>query len=318
MTTTALTSESLAAELKAVRRGLALHHPGLGSRIGPALREACQVADTDPPETVRTKVVIRLRDLATTLPGELSVAALAALGLHPEVRNLPQLQERVDWLAGHLRRDVRTARRRVDEACAMLAETVAVARTVRRGNARSGGWYVETAQSALLLDVDTPTALERRVIVAEHDGIDSLVIARTVPPVGSATPDQQAQVIFGGVLGVKEWETASRFRLVLDLPVTLRAGDRHELCILWRHPPGQPMRQHYAYTPMLRCDHFDLHVRFDRARPPAHVWRVNEAFPRDLDDPPADRDLLAPDRSGEIHLEFRDLAPGHGYGARWD
>ena len=35
-----------------------------------------------------------------------------------------------------------------------------------------------------------------------------------------------------------------------------------------------------------------------------------DAFHRDLDEPPRDRDEIQPDRAGEIHLEFRDLAPG--------
>lgn len=313
-----MTSEAINAELKLVRRGLGLYHPGLGARIGPALREACGVVDNDPAETVRSKVATRLRDASTALPGELSTAALAALGLHPEVRGLQQLQERVDWLAGRLRRDVRTARRRVDEACAMLAEIVAVGRTTRRTGGRAGGWYVQTAQTAMLLDTDTPTAVERQVVVAEHDGVDSLVLSRTVPPAGAANPDAHAQVLFGGVLGVKEWETSTRFRLVLELPVTLRAGDRHEYAIVWRHPYGEPMRPHYAYMPMVRCDHFDLHVRFDRGRPPERVWRVNDAFPRDLDEAPADRDLMELDRSGEVHAEFHELAAGHGYGVRWE
>ena len=314
---TPVTSESLAAELKLVRRGLGLYHPGLGSRLGPGLREACGVTESDPPETVRSKVITRLRDASATLPGDLSLSALAALGVHAEVRTLPQLQDRVDWLAARLRRDTRTARRRVDEACAMLAEIVAAGRSSRGNTSRAGGWYVETAQSALLLDGETPAALERRTIVAEHDGIDRIVLARTVPPTGSGSGDVVPQVLFGGVLGEKQWETASRFRLELELPVTLRAGDRHEMCILWRQQPDRPMRPHYAYTPMLRCDHFDLHIRFDRRALPERVWRVNDAYPRDLDDPPADGDRLEPDRSGEIHLEFHDLAPGYGYGARW-
>ena len=34
--------------------------------------------------------------------------------------------------------------------------------------------------------------------------------------------------------------------------------------------------------------------------------------------PPPDRAGTSRDRPGSPHVEFRDLAPGHGYGARWD
>jgi hypothetical protein len=246
------------------------------------------------------------------------MALLVSLGAYPDVRGLAKLEERVDWLAARLNRDVRTARRRMDEAARMVADHLAAGRRARRDTLPTTGWHIVTAQSVMLLDTDVPTSIERRVVVAEHDGLDQLVLARSVPPAaGGEPPDIHPQMLFGGVLGLKQWDTGSRFRLVLDLPVTLRAGDRHEYSILWRNPPDRPMRPYYVLTPMLRVDHFDLYVRFDRDKPPDRVFRVADAFHRDLDEPPRDRDEIEPDRSGEVHLEFQDLAPGHGYGARW-
>lgn len=315
---TALTPEVLVGELKTARRGRGLYHPDIDSRIGPGLRLACGISDTDLSATIRSKVISRLRDAAGTLPGELSVAALAALGIHPEVRDLSQLQDRVDWLAERLRRDVRTARRRVDEACALLAESAAAGRTAGRPGRRPGGWYVESFHAAVLLDTDTPSALERRVVVAEHDGIDQLVLGWSVPRVGEGEHGLQAQVLYGGVLGgAPARDTSTRFRLVLALPVTLRAGDRHEYSILWRIPPDQPTRPHYVYIPANRCDYFDLRVRFDREKLPEQIWRVTDSFHRDLDENAPDSDLVTIDRAGELHLQFDDLMPGHGYGIRW-
>jgi hypothetical protein len=309
------TAETLTAELKLIRRGLGVYHPNLARRLGPGLREVCGITDDEP--ELRTKVITRLRDAAGTLPPELGIALLVSLGAYSEVRGLAKLEDRVDWLAARLNRDVRTARRRMDEAARMVADHLAAGRRARRDTLPTSGWHIVTAQSVMLLDTEVPTSIERRVVVAEHDGLDQLVLARSVPPADAGTPDIDAQMLFGGVLGLKEWDTGSRFRLVLNLPVTLRAGDRHEYSILWRNPPDRPMRQHYVFTPVLRVDHFDLHVRFDREQPPARVFRVADAFHRDLDEPPRDRDEIEPDRSGEVHLEFQDLAPGHGYGARW-
>ena len=255
MTSAPATSESLLAELKAIRRGLGLYQPDLAARLGPGLREACGVADQDPAETVRRKAVTRLRDAAAMLPGDLSVSALAALGLHPEVRDLARLQDRVGWLAARLRRDVRTARRRMDEACGMLAEMAAAAEAGRR----TGGWHLATAQAMVVLDAGAPYAVERRVVVAEHDGIDQLVLLRSVPPDAAGQPDAagpadvQAQVLFGGLLGTRQWDTATRFRLVLHLPVPLRAAaGRTPDWSQWLPPSRRPHRRARDATASLR------------------------------------------------------------------
>ena len=309
-----ITTDSLTAELKVVRRGLGLYHPDLVGRLGPGLRTVCRTDAADP--DLRGKVITTLREAAATLPADLSTAVLAALGIHPETRQLPKLEDRTGWLARRLNRDARTARRRMDDACAMLAEHLAAGRRGGPG-AASLGWYIETGQTAMLLDTDVPTAIERRIVVAERDGIDQLVLVRSIPWSGGARPEMHGQVLFGGVLGMREWESASRFRLVLELPRTLRAGDRHEYSVLWRQPPDVPMRPHYVFVPVLRVDHFDLHVRFDRAALPEKVWRVADAFHRDLDEDPRERDEIPVDRCGEVQVEFGSLAPGHAYGARW-
>ena len=311
-----VTAESLVAELTQVRRGLGLYHPDLDRRLGPGLREVCRVAGTDPAE-LRSLVVSRLRDAAAALPPDLSTAVLVGLGVHPETRSLHQLQERVDWLADRLRRDNRTARRRMDQASRMLAEQLAAGREQRRRRP-SSGWYIETAHSTFVLDGGPPTVLERRTVVAEQDGLDRLVLSRTIPPPSDRErPEPFTQILYGGRLSRPEWDSATRMRLVLDLPAPLRAGDRHEYAIVVQQPADEPMRPYYVLFPVLRVEHFELRVRFDIAALPGGVWRVDDAFHRDLDEPPRDQDKIVPDRAGEVHQRFQDLAPGHGYGVRW-
>src|SRR5215213_6430829 len=120
-------AEQLFEELKAVRRGPGLHHPGIDQRIGPALRTVCGVEPTDAASVVKTKTIDRLERAADGLPAELSLSVLVALGIHPEVLEQPRLQDRVAWLAARMKREVRTARRRMDEACARLADTLSKA-----------------------------------------------------------------------------------------------------------------------------------------------------------------------------------------------
>jgi hypothetical protein len=314
-----VSAEVLAAELKAARRGRGLYHAGIAGRIGPAMRAAFGVQAGDVPSVARAKVIRRVRDGSRGLPEELRLAVLAALAIHDEVRDLILLQDRVTWLAVRIRRDVRTARRRIDEGCERLAEIVAGGPDGRRSARLAGdGWYVESYHAAVVLDSGPPMTIERRVVVAERDGLDQLVLPWSLPRVETASDvhDLHVRALYGGRLVRKERESDSRFRLVLTLPRALRAGQTHEYGLLIEVPPDQPMRTHYVYVPVTRCDHFDLRVRFGNA-PPGRVWRVADAFHRDVDERRLDTDLLTVDRVGEVRVQFSEIALGHGYGIQW-
>ncbi len=164
------------------------------------------------------------------------------------------------------------------------------------------------------------SAIERRGIVAERDGIDRIAALITLPkdPTDRTGPhDLLMEVLYGATLVSKEHDTDSRFRFVLKLPTPLRAGERHEYGLLFRVPRNQLMRTHYVFTSPRRCDSFDLRIRFDPRRLPERIWRVEELFHRDVDDRRPSQDLLTVDPVGELHLRFSDLKPGFGYGAQW-
>ena len=71
-------------ELNELRRGRGLDAADLHQRIGPGLREACEITAADQPAAARQKLVLRLTELCGRLPADLRLAALAALGLHEE------------------------------------------------------------------------------------------------------------------------------------------------------------------------------------------------------------------------------------------
>jgi hypothetical protein len=314
-------SDPLADEVKAIRRGRGLHHAAIEARVGPMLRRACGVLPGDPPPVVRTKVIERLGNAAEGLPRELSLAARAALGIHPDTYELLQLQDRVEWLARQLRRDVRTARRRIDEACVRLAERLAASTAGPTRGRRGPGWYVSDFHLVVLLDGDEPVTIERREIVAEWDGLDEIMLAwslrATDSPAGSLT-DLGLRPLYGGQLAQPEEASGSRMQVALRLPRPLRATERHEYGVLTRLPSTVAMQRHYAYTPATRCDHFHLRVRFDAERAPERIWRVADAFHRDLDERTTEGESLQLDRCGDLELEFEELLPGHGYGLQWD
>jgi hypothetical protein len=314
-----VSAEQLATELKAARRGRGLYHAGITGRIGPAMRATFGILDTDVPSDARGKVIRRVQEGSRRLPEELQLAVLGALGIHKDVRDLMLLQDRVRWLAGKMLRDDRTARRRIDEGCERLAEILVGGQDGRRSGRASGdGWYVESFHATVVWDEAAPMTVERRVVVAERDGIAELALQWSLPRAGAEgdSHDLHVRALYGGTVVRQERASDSRFRLGLTLPRPLRAGETHEYGVLIQLPPDQPMRTHYVYFPATRCDFFDLRVRFG-AVPPDRVWRISDAFHRDLDEFRLDEDIIVVNAVGEVHVQFSEMAVGHGYGIQW-
>lgn len=314
-------SAKLVAELKTLRKGRGVLVAQIGERVGPALRELSGVAEGTNVAELRRRLSERLENLASVLPDDLRIAAMVALGLHPEAR-LPFYQERIRWLADYLQRDERTARRRADEAIDQLAELAAAPGTPSTADHVSGAedWYVAELRCRMVLDREVPETFEIRRITAIRDGVTEIPLSLTLPrdPVDpNGSHDLIAEVIYGGTLVRRERESASRFGFVLELPRPLKRYESAEFVLRYYLPPGQRMRPHYVLAARRRCDLFDLRVRFDKDRLPRRIWRVTEAFHRDLDEGAARGEPLTLDAAGEIHVEFRNLKPALSYGAQW-
>jgi hypothetical protein len=318
-------------ELKTLRKGRGMNAPRITDQLGPALRTLAAVDPADAPGAVRQKVAGALAGLADSLPGDLALAARAALGLHPEAQQ-PFLADRVQWLAEKLQRDVRTARRRVDLGLAAMAEQATVsAYGIPSPRAPLGSirttpepgeepWYVREFRAVLRLDQPSPEAIEQRVVVANRDGLDHLDALITIPrdrATGTGSHDLLVEVLYGVTIVSRERVTGSRFKFGLKLPHPLDEGEPHEYGLLFRLPADQPMRTHYVYRTHRRCDAFDLRIRFDPERIPTEVWRVYEWYSGDLEDDTAPRDPVDVDSTGELHLVFHRLRQGLGYGAQW-
>ncbi|HEY3606411.1 MAG TPA: hypothetical protein VGL06_02875 [Pseudonocardiaceae bacterium] len=309
-------SGELASELKTLRKGRGLQAPRLADQVGPMLRALCGIGENESAASIREKLTRQLLILASGLPEDLRHVVTTALALQPDVQH-QFLRERVQSLAEQQRRDVRTIRRRMDEGFELLAEIAA--RPVEdqpQGTAR--GWYVERIEAIMRLDKTTPETYERRRIVSEADGLDMLQPTQTQPR-NPADPehDLNVEAHFGVRLLGKRKVTGSRFAFHLGLPEPLSIGQKHEYGLIIRVPPSQPMQPHYVMFPERRCDEFELRIRFDLDRLPNQIWRVEEVFHRDVDDNQPSANLLTIDGVGEVHLSFRNLLPGHGYGAQW-
>ncbi|MGH3167519.1 MAG: hypothetical protein ACRDN0_16725 [Trebonia sp.] len=312
------------AELRRLRKGRGMSASDLDQRVGPLLREfAGTAADADQGE-VRRVLSGALVTGAGSLPDELRTAVLASLGLLPEVRFMAHFGDRVSWLAAHLRRDARTAQRRIDDAEQLLAEAITARRRQAGGRgggraARDDGWYLESLAAVLLMDGAAPEAVERRRIVATRADLEEVTVALDVPRgPGQGRLSVEATVVYGGSLERREEPSRSRTHFVIRLPARLQPGDSHEYEIRLRLPPGEGMRPHYVFTPERRCDLFDLRVRFDPGRLPAWIRRVDGETVRMFDESatPGGGDVVI-DASGEARVRFTAPSMYLGYGLQW-
>jgi len=315
-----VSAADLVAELKLLRRGRGIPAPQLAERAGPALRAVCRIDEDDENAEIRRKIGDCLTEWAASLPADLRVAVLAAFALHEEARN-PFYQDRVHWLASKLERDDRTARRRIDEGIEQLAE-VAIASTseAEAGEASypSKSWHTEDLRVTLALDQPVPEVFEFRRIVADADDIVELDLALTLTDSayrGESIGDEELRVdIFhGGRLTGRVMESSDRIGLALRLPEPLHKRSRHELGLRYRGEFKQP---HFVCVPRHPVDLFDLHVRFPLPMP-VEVVQLDRVFQDDASDEATRGVSLTPDASGEIHVQFRRLAPGFAYGVRW-
>lgn len=306
----------LASELKTLRKGRGLQAPRLADQVGPMLRQLCGVGENESAASIREKLTKHLRILANGLPEDLRLVVTTALALQPDSRQ-QFLRERVQSLAEQQRRDVRTIRRRMDEGFELLAE-IAARPPADQPRGTVLGWYNERFEAILRLDKDTPECFERRRIVAELEGLETVQQSITMPRNGPDTDDHDlyCEPLFGVTLVGRHRKPGNRFAFDLALPRTLSIGQKHEYSLLLRVPSSQQMRTHYVVFPDRRLDEFELRIRFGLGREPAAIWRVEEVFHRELDEQQP-RPMLKVDRVGEVNLLFRNLLPGHGYGAQW-
>src|SRR5215211_473616 len=106
--------DALAAEFRYLRKGRAFRHPELLDRLGPQLRALCRVTPDDGVAVARRKTRETVETLLRNESRETSVTVLAVLALHQEA-DQRDLTARERWLAGQLKCQERTVRRRVDE-----------------------------------------------------------------------------------------------------------------------------------------------------------------------------------------------------------
>ena len=288
-------------------------------RTGLTLRTLSGIADAPSEHEARRRLVTYLCDLADELPEDLCLAFRVGLALHEDVQ-YRFLEERMVWLATKLDRDVRTARRRVDEAI-RSAETMRAISVSSDDSYALDGWYLERFRTLLYLDGAQPTAIEERKVVARHDFLSEVIVSTSIPCPAGVAPERHSAnltILYGGSLDRVERPSNTYFRYFVRLPQPLRRGQSHEIGVSVTIPADQPINPRYALQPLRRCDEFDLRIRFGAGNRLTRVWNL-AGVPRGMaDDFAAASAHVSLDEAGEIHLNYQRLLVGLVYGARWE
>ena len=313
-------SAPLASQLSDLRKGRGLLEPNLRRRLTPQLVALCRIEDGDDLPTVRDKIVTTVSDLLTQAPAEVRRAVLVSLAAEPAAQ-FPTLTGRRDWLAGTVPCDVRTVRRHEDRGFALAAARAGGRLLSPVPTPRQGGsdWYFNRFRAILRLNGRTPELIEERRIVAVRDELAEIVAALSIPESPGSVNHRpvEADILYGARIVATEYPTTSHFRFVLSLPHPLGRGQTHDYGIRFRVPEGRQMLPHYAIVPLAPCEAFEVIVKFNPARMPAEVWRLDGVAPRILDSDRPTPDVLRPDGVGEIRLELTELKQGLGYGMAW-
>jgi len=291
----------------------------LRERLGPTLRTLAGIDTEAGLLDARRQLIGFLSELAAGLPTDLRTAFTAALALNDDVQHR-YFEERMQWLARWLDRDVKTARRRADEAIRFAAESLNIGSDDDVDRYPYGDWYLARLRTVLRLDVAQPSAVEERTIVAARDDLAEVILSTSIPrPAGVDGGEQAAEVavLYGGTLTKADWSTASYLTYTIRLGRSLRRRESTELGVCVTIPPGQPFNPRYSFQPLRRCDEFDLRIRFGESAGARRVWRIS-GLPRGMiDDFAAPEALIAPDAAGDIHMNFKHPQVGLAYGARW-
>ncbi len=309
-------------ELSQLRRGHGLHAVDVLARVGAKLRQLVGITEQTPAGEARQLLTEQLSTMVAALPPDLALAVQAAFGLAP-ASQARFLRERMQWLAGQIHRDPRTASRRVDAGLALLAERIVsgTGEVASPGNVFApDGWYVERLRATYLLVSDPVQLLETRRIVSTQAGLERITVSWSVPSAadGRPRPELAADIHYGGRL-VKNEELSSPIYWSGDLllPRPLDVGQSHEYQVQVRTLPRGEMLPYYVLSPVRRVDEFDVRVKFDVSDRPRRVWALNGLPYRMVDERRPSAELLELDAVGEVVRRFGHLRPGLSYGIQW-
>jgi hypothetical protein len=316
--------EELQRELAQLRRGHGVHAPDVLFRVGPHLSALCGIGPHTPVGQARQLLVRRISERVTALPPDLRTAVRAAFGLEPASQSR-FLRERMEWLGQEIRRDPRTAVRRVESGLALLAEQMVLQPTPApasfvESRFAPDGWFIDVLRAAVSLHVDPVLLLETRRIVATRDGLDRVTASWSIPRIDRTTEPRAITVamMYGGeLIQDPDTSTPAYWSGTIRLPQPLERGEHHEYQVQVTSLPRAMLSPYYVLSPHRRCDEFELRAKYDPLAAPERIWRLDGVPFRMIDEAIEFGAPLAVDTVGEVVVRFRNLRQGLSYGLQW-
>ncbi|GAA3039242.1 hypothetical protein [Actinokineospora globicatena] len=307
----------LGEELRAVRKGLGLYQTTLPAVAGPVLLDIAGATATDPPGTVRDKLVATVRGLITRLPEGRQELARAVFGLDNPGNT--GYMERLVEQGRTADRDLRTMQRRANEVVYLLAELACVYTPAAAASVDTVPWHTKRLDVRLVLRGDDVEVFETRRVVSHEPDLVDVAHSISVGQSGQARgPVDLAALgideISGGEVRSPRMVSADRVAFTLRPPAPLGPGDEHDFFFRIRATDIAPF---YCCTPEFDCERFSLNIRFEPHRRPTRVWRINGEFSKEAADPTPTRATLQVDDTGEVRTDFTNLRPARSYGIGW-
>lgn len=318
------TAAELYGDLRSLSKGFGIHDPQVRRKVGAALRSVCRISDATPHAEARTRLVETLEPMCTALPNadpllKLPLVARVALAIEEGYED-QRLGERQQTLAARRHCDVKTVRRRCDYAFQMISSHLARHLKTGGGHSQPEEWYLDRFRVFLRLDKGAPVAREERTVISTVDSLTQIANALSVP----RHADERVELLrvdieieYGGRLIEVEQPTPEYFLHYVELARPVSRGRAHTYSRVVRLPPGQKMVPRYVFRPLHPCSTFDLRVRFDLDALPSAVWMIPAVSEGIYRANRPGRELIRPDRLGEIHVTFENPHIGLGHGIGW-
>lgn len=296
--------EEVAAELAHLERNRGLQTGDLSGHVGPRLAQLTGFSAARG-DTARQSLMRQLVRATQDLPPDLRFVFLRACATRPD--DPPTLQRRLESGAAVIDRSPRVARRRLDEANALVAAKLVA-------SADDAGWFLGALRASVDFREPQPVYRATHTLVVTSPALSRVSEKISLPGVGTDVTPEFA------VSGHARHESARRihqqtWEFWLELDRTYVCGELveyHTALRLDRRRDAPPMS---VMAPRRDCWKFSTTVNLGGLAD--QVWILDGVTPPTVTDEEPSGPLIDPESEPVPTAEFANLTPGLVYGLRW-
>jgi hypothetical protein len=301
-----LEKDPLTHELARMHRGRGLRSPDLDQLVGTRLRHALGLSSG---QLTPTEVLDRMRDAIATLPPDLQVVFLHAVGARSTEHFL---KERLEAAGAVLDRDARTVRRRLTQANALVAQALLSPETTSPAT-QPVRYLTHQAETDLRDEVIRLTSTKS--VLRRRSGTISLTERFGVP--GAGTTTEPPLKVRGADLSELRPISGSVWEAELQLPAG-DSGCASTYSLVVELPDRAALSPFTVVVPMQVFNACSVRVHFGAFHPVRSVREVHGALPVTLYEPPATGPHdQAPPPTAALNVERPQLGVAYGFAWSW-